>query len=940
MKTKTKNNILVMLVAILMVFALMPMTAGTGFAADSDAGGKSIVMGTSAIKPGNRIWFGSQTQGDDTVPLDTSWRVLETTEGRAMLISDKLIARIQYNDSNNDTSQNAWANSKARQWCMDYYDNWEGSGSEKDAILETSKYDASYQTGTEEIFSEMDIEHEHFFLLSSEEADKLFESAGDRIAYYADNGQTDYWWLRSWRPDRPDLAAFVWANGWLNNYTVTNYYGARPAFNLDLSAVVMTSVPGSKTGDIGGFVEIRESTSNERKLTLYDVNLDKGETLSVSVDENADLIAYAGYSGWKIPVDFAGGRTGQNEYVSAVLCNSDGEALYYGSFSSGAASGQIDFAIPDGLGEGTYTLNIFNEQKNSDGLSDYAGTVIPVELKVEPFAPVIDPSSLTVKMPEGQDYICLGDAAEVSVKVTDDSKVTSVMIVYKGPDNWYRWPYLDKSEGDIWSTNFDVLDTTLPAVWKIRYIEAKDDEGNVSKLFNSDIVAYETPNADLTAGNLNILKWCNVSFDSRGGSDVEAQKVLMGKRAAKPDAPEKDGFGFAGWYADEDLTKPFSFNATINDDIKLYARWAGDDDESFLGNYTVTFDDKYHVLDDDADTPYEEWFYDVPKGTVLEPIVRKGENTLSSDCYKASYSECAFDTERHEWNIKDENDWINHFPTEEGVYFCKVEGVDPYYGSYEWIDLIRITQQKPEPQPTPTSSPAPAPAPGSDPNQMGKDGTPTGEGASAAAAENAITSMTSDKDLAGSVFGKLSLRSPKQTKNSIKLKWKKVSGAEKYVVYTNKCGNGNKPQKLATVTGTTKNVRKVAGKKLKKGTYYKFIVVALDKNNNVVSTSRIIHVATKGGKVGNHKSVTVSKKVISKAKKLKKGKSLKLNAKAAAQSKKLKVKKHVAVRYESSNSKIATVSAKGVIKGKSKGKCIVYAYAQNGVFAKIKVTVR
>ena len=102
----------------------------------------------------------------------------------------------------------------------------------------------------------------------------------------------------------------------------------------------------------------------------------------------------------------------------------------------------------------------------------------------------------------------------------------------------------------------------------------------------------------------------------------------------------------------------------------------------------------------------------------------------------------------------------------------------------------------------------------------------------------------------------------------------------------------------------------------------------------------MIHVATKGGKVGNHKKVTVKKSVIKKAKKLKAGKSLKLKAKAVPQSKKRKVKKHVAVRYESTNTNIVTVSKKGVVKAKAKGTCHVYAYAQDGVFKKIKITVK
>ena len=247
---------------------------------------------------------------------------------------------------------------------------------------------------------------------------------------------------------------------------------------------------------------------------------------------------------------------------------------------------------------------------------------------------------------------------------------------------------------------------------------------------------------------------------------------------------------------------------------------------------------------------------------------------------------------------------------------------------------VTVREPEPETDETPT-----APS-GTDPNQKGSDGTPVGPGASAAAAERAITNMVSDDDPQGTVFGKLALKSPKQAKTSIDLSWNPVAGASSYVIYGNKCGKGIKPVKLAAVNGNKQTVTTVAGQNIKKGTYYKFIVVALDKSNNVVSTSRVIHVATKGGKVGNHKKVTVSKSVIKKAKKLKKGKSLKLKAKAVPQAKKLKVKKHVAVRYESTDNNIATVSKKGLVKAKNKGTCYVFAYAQNGVFKRIKVVVK
>ncbi|MBO4999058.1 MAG: Ig-like domain-containing protein, partial [Lachnospira sp.] len=49
---------------------------------------------------------------------------------------------------------------------------------------------------------------------------------------------------------------------------------------------------------------------------------------------------------------------------------------------------------------------------------------------------------------------------------------------------------------------------------------------------------------------------------------------------------------------------------------------------------------------------------------------------------------------------------------------------------------------------------------------------------------------------------------------------------------------------------------------------------------------------------------------------------------------------HRKIKYESSNTKIASVNGKGVVKAKKKGSCDIYVYAQNGVYKKIKITVK
>ena len=195
--------------------------------------------------------------------------------------------------------------------------------------------------------------------------------------------------------------------------------------------------------------------------------------------------------------------------------------------------------------------------------------------------------------------------------------------------------------------------------------------------------------------------------------------------------------------------------------------------------------------------------------------------------------------------------------------------------------------------------------------------------------EKEILEKKDDKDFADSTFAKLSVRVKKTTKKSVKLVWKKMSGATKYVIYGAKCGTSYK--KIKEVSNKT-----FTANKLKKGKYYKYLVVAQNDKGEVLATSKLIHVATKGGKVGNCKSLKLNKTKV----KLLLGKKFKIKVKQIADSKNVKIKKHRKVSFESSNPEIATVSKRGKITALKRGKCTIYAYAQNGVYKKVKVTIK
>ena len=240
-------------------------------------------------------------------------------------------------------------------------------------------------------------------------------------------------------------------------------------------------------------------------------------------------------------------------------------------------------------------------------------------------------------------------------------------------------------------------------------------------------------------------------------------------------------------------------------------------------------------------------------------------------------------------------------------------------------------ESSPTPTPSPAPKPTPSPAPAVKPEPAISSLTPA---ASESQVTKFVTSLKNDNDPKGAAFSKFLARQKKVSKNSVTLTWNKVSGAKTYVVYGNKCGNANRYEKISTV-----NSNSFTQKKLKKGTYYKYLVSAFDASGKHIATSCTVHIATKGGKFCNFKKVTTKAKK-NKVTLAKKGKSFKLKAKAVKESKKLKANVHRKVRYESSDKKIATVDSKGKIKAKKKGTCYVYAYAQNGAYSKIKVTVK
>ena len=268
-----------------------------------------------------------------------------------------------------------------------------------------------------------------------------------------------------------------------------------------------------------------------------------------------------------------------------------------------------------------------------------------------------------------------------------------------------------------------------------------------------------------------------------------------------------------------------------------------------------------------------------------------------------------------------------------------------------------VAPSQPAPNPTPSTPSTPSnPTPSTPPLTPGENKIANSYGVDSATAkliyiyltQNNISSETSsltekvmtgapvkgDGDYKGSNFGLLKAQTTKLTKNSVTVKWNKVKNADGYIVYGAKCGAKSKYKVLKVVSGKTTSYTQ---KKLKKGTYYKYNIVAFKNINGAKVTTAVskkIHATTLGGKYGVAKAVKVNKTKAT----IKKGKTFKIKASEIKKDK--KIRRHRAICYESSNTAVATVNAKGKVKGVKKGKCTIYVYAQNGVYKTVKVTVK
>ncbi|MCR5684958.1 MAG: chitobiase/beta-hexosaminidase C-terminal domain-containing protein, partial [Lachnospiraceae bacterium] len=294
------------------------------------------------------------TSGDSVYIGGILWKTIgvDADGEQALLISSDNI------EINNQTTM-TWAEAMAG--CETVYEEF--SGAEQAAVCSTVKSnDPSYYVYEGADLTGTNGAGEKLFLLSASEAETYFSGSAARAL----DGE---WWLRSPGSYMNDKATIVDASGLITpNMDVSDsyHYGFRPAFVLDQSEILLRSAAeGDKSSaptDGSSFGSFLDGGTGAKKLTFHDSSRD---WFTAGIAEA---------SGTSIRVNYSGAKTGQKEYVSAMLLNPGGDIIGYASMATeNSATGTWDLTLPSDLEtvEG-YMLKIFNEQKNGDDETDYA----------------------------------------------------------------------------------------------------------------------------------------------------------------------------------------------------------------------------------------------------------------------------------------------------------------------------------------------------------------------------------------------------------------------------------------------------------------------------------------------------------------------------------------------------------------------------------------
>lgn len=416
------GRLLAALLSLCLLIGLVPGAQTTAFADGTD---KAIVPGVAGLNdpvfsngyyyPSDYIYFGLY-QGS---PL--KWRVLDAdkafdkqTDG-VFLLTEELMEEMRFNQSGEST---VWEGSNAQAWCKAFAGSTSNfSAVEQGVMMGIAKTEGAY-TLYDDPWGEciLSAQNKMFFLSVQEYYD--YVAAWASIVAHVSN----HFWLRTPNTEWTTNVGVVYPSDGNVGALQTDFeHSARPAFNLDSSAVLFSS-PASGGKPDGEISAIGDHSGNEWKLTLKDSSRD-GFTIE-NLHRAGNIITFY----------YSGAAAGANEYISALVVDSTGAYTHYGRLQpADEAAGTVVFTLPE-LPEGS-TLYIFNEQCNGDYKTDYASHL--VELTV--------PEDTSGAGADGREVELKNDGATIQWRYAgEDGREVELQVDYDS--EFIQWRYTTGSD--------------------------------------------------------------------------------------------------------------------------------------------------------------------------------------------------------------------------------------------------------------------------------------------------------------------------------------------------------------------------------------------------------------------------------------------------------------------------------------------------------------
>ena len=362
--------------------------------------GRSIRLGTSGISsprvntvrdkvihiPNSYIYFGTY----NNTPI--KWRVLDanktnvgTTNGMFLLSEYLLASGLAFNWV--VSKNNVYQGSDAQGWCIDFAKNADNfSVLEQSAMLGIAKNDgisAAFPKGYTWGESSLTVDDKMFLLSVQELADYVanYDGSALKTSFLTPGLSANEWLLRTpcWAGEH--TTSFVSSINLNHGNLVlgsksSGNKASRPAFNLNLDSILYTSTAIRSKWDAN--VDDRLFAVNtvtnipEWRITLKDSSRNFSASASTTkLRANESLT-----------ITYSGAKTGDNEYVSAMIVDENDDVLYYGRIAQNSDSGSATITIPSEMATGNYKLKVFSEQCNGDYKTDYASNFVNIDLKI------------------------------------------------------------------------------------------------------------------------------------------------------------------------------------------------------------------------------------------------------------------------------------------------------------------------------------------------------------------------------------------------------------------------------------------------------------------------------------------------------------------------------------------------------------------------------